>query len=158
VVNSGFTTPVLSGQVSLQSGSNHSIQVTSTSGYSVLKFNAVDGGGLTADCGCNDVTLNPCIRTVNGVSGDAQGNLVVAGGDCIKVTSSSDGLSIADTCAKPCCGCNELQVVVGDVTTMSTQLNTLALQISQLASAVNQLQTTCLGSSIDSTSCAQDGG
>jgi hypothetical protein len=158
VINSGFTTPVLSGQISLESGSNHSIQVTSSPSYSSLKFNAIDGGGLTASCGCNDITLNPCIRTINNVSGDAQGNLVIAGGDCIKVDNTSEGLSISDTCAKPCCGCNELQVVVGDVSTMSTQLNALALQISQLASEVNQLQTTCLGSSIDSTSCATDGG
>lgn len=158
VINSGFTTPVLAGQISLQSGSNHSIQVTSAANYSTLKFNAIDGGGLSADCGCNDVTLNPCIRTVNGIHGDAQGNLAIVGGDCIKVATSDAGLSISDTCAKPCCGCNELQVVVGDVGDMTTQLNTLALQISQLASAVNQLQTTCLGSSIDSTSCAHDGG
>lgn len=158
VINSGFTTPVLSGQISLQSGSNHSIQVTSSANYNTLKFNAIDGGGLSADCDCNDITLNPCIRTVNGIHGDAQGNLAVVGGDCIKVDTSSAGLSISDTCAKPCCGCNELQVVVGDVTNMSTQLNTLALQISQLASAVNQLQVTCLSSSIDSTSCAHDGG
>lgn len=158
VVNSGFTTPVLAGQISLQSGSNHSIQVTTSGNYSTLKFNAIDGGGLSDTCGCNDVTLNPCIRTINGIHGDAQGNLAIVGGDCIKVDTSDTGLAISDTCAKPCCGCNELQVVVGDVTTMTTQLNTLALQISQLASAVNQLQTTCLGSSIDSTSCAQDGG
>lgn len=152
VVNSGFTTPVISGQVVLNSGSNHSINYTAAS--NTLKFNAIDGGGLTATCGCNDVELNPCIRTINGQPADAQGNFLVYGGDCITVTNATNAISIADSCAKPCCGCNELQVVVGDVDLLDTQLSELAAQINSLASQVNSLQTACLSSSIDSASCS----
>jgi hypothetical protein len=158
VVNSGFTTPVLSGQISLTSGSNHSISVTSSSGYSSLRFNAVDGGGLTEACDCNDIELSPCIRTINGLTGDPQGNVSIVGGDCVFVNTSSDGISISDTCAKPCCGCNELNVVVGDVDNLNNKLSTLANEITILASSVAQLQNICLTSSVDSTSCAQDGG
>lgn len=160
VVNSGFTTPVLSGQISLQSGSNHSIAVTSSpSGtYTALKFNAVDGGGLTDACDCNEVELSPCIRTINGIHGDAQGNVSIVGGDCINVSTVSSGIVVSDTCAKPCCGCNELQVVVTDVDSMSAKLDALANQITVLAASVSQLQNVCLASSIDPTSCAQDGG
>ena len=157
VVNSGFTTPLISGQVSLQSGANHTIGVSQGVASTNLKFNAVDGGGLTVSCDCNDVELSPCIRTINNIHGDAQGNVAIVGGDCINVSTESDGISISDTCAKPCCGCNELQVVVGDVDAITSQLNTLAQQITLLASSVAQLQNICLASSMDPTSCAQDG-
>jgi len=158
VVNSGFTTPVLSGQISLQSGSNHSIAVTSSSEYSSLKFNAVDGGGLAETCDCNDIELSPCIRTINGLLGDAQGNFTVVGGDCVTVSNGANSISISDTCAKPCCGCNELQVVVTDTENLNNRLTELALQITQLASSVATLQNVCLSSSTDPTSCAQDPG
>lgn len=158
VVNSGFTTPVLSGQISLQSGSNHSITVTSSPEYSALRFNAVDGGGLEETCDCNDIELSPCIRTINGLRGDAQGNIAIVGGDCVSVETDSDGITISDTCAKPCCGCNELQVVVTDTENLNSRLTELANQITLLASSVADLQNVCLGSSIDPTSCAQDGG
>lgn len=154
VLNSGLTTPVISGQVLFESGSNHSIAVDGNT----LKFNALDGGGLQAECECNDVELSPCIRTVNGIHGDPVGNLVISGGDCINVSSSSgDGLLIEDTCAKPCCGCTELQVVATDTSNISLQINALIAQIAALSSVVNALQNTCLGSSTDPTTCAQDG-
>jgi len=153
VVRSEATTPVLSGQISFESGSNHSIQVTENT----LKFNAVNGEGLQAQCECNDVQLGPCIRTINNVPGDPLGNIVVAAGDCISISNQSGGISISDSCAKPCCGCNELQVVVNDVESLSTQLSSLANQIAILTSNVQSLQATCLGSNVDSSSCAQDG-
>lgn len=158
VINSGFTTPVLAGQISLQSGSNHSIAVTSSPDYSALRLNAIDGGGLEETCDCNDIELSPCIRTINNLRGDAQGNIAIVGGDCVSVVTNSDGISISDTCAKPCCGCNELQVVVTDTENLNNRLTELALQITQLASSVANLQNICLSSSTDPTSCAQDGG
>lgn len=153
VQNSGATTPVLSGQLAFQSGSNHSIAVTGNT----LKFNAIDGGGLQVECECNDVELGPCIRTINNIQGDSLGNIVVAGGDCISVSNQEGGISISDSCAKPCCGCNELQVVVTDVDSLSSQLSALANQIAILTSNVQSLQATCLASNVDSSSCAQDG-
>jgi TolB-like protein len=158
VVNSGFTTPVMAGQISLQSGSNHSIAVTSFSDYSSLRLNAVDGGGLAETCDCNDIELSPCIRTINGLQGDAQGNVTIVGGDCVSVVNTAEGITISDTCAKPCCGCNELQVVVTDTENLNSRLTELALQITQLAGSVAELQNVCLSSSIDPTSCGQDGG
>ena len=86
----------------------------------------------------------------------SQGNIAIVGGDCISVSTGGDGLVISDTCAKPCCGCNELQVVVSDVDALTAQLNVLQNQITLLASSVTQLQNVCLASSIDPTSCAQD--
>jgi hypothetical protein len=153
VQNSGVATPVLSGQLVFVSGSNHSIAVTSNT----LKFNAINGGGLQVECACNDVELGPCIKTINNIQGDSHGNIVMAGGDCITVSNDSSGISISDSCAKPCCGCNELQVIVTDVESLSSQLSTLANQIAVLTSNIQSLQATCLASNVDLSSCAQDG-
>ena len=47
--------------------------------------------------------------------------------------------------------------MVDDVDAMRTQQNDLALRISQLSSGMSSLQQNCLGSSLDPSSCAQDG-
>jgi len=156
VQTSGAVTSVLSGQVLLTSGTNHSITATSTPQGHNLTFNAIDGGGLQAACDCSDVELSPCIRTINSMPGDASGNISIVGGDCIIVESSNNEVSLADSCAKPCCGCNELQVVVSDVESLTSQLGSLSNQIAILTSSVQSLQNICLGSSIDPTSCAAE--
>ena len=153
-VSSGSTTSLLTGQLILASGSNHTIKVQNNR----VTFNAIDGGGLSSDCQCNDITLDSCIKTINGVGSDDIGNITISGGDCITVTNESgaNGITLADSCAKPCCGCNELTVVATDVDSLISQLNTLATQIAILSGNVTALQNTCLASSVDPSSCAQD--
>ena len=153
-VSSGSTTSLLTGQLILASGSNHTIKVQGNR----VTFNAIDGGGLSSDCQCNDITLDPCIRTINNIGSDNIGNITISGGDCITVTNdaSSNGITLADSCAKPCCGCNELTVVATDVDSLVAQLNQLATQIALLSGNVTSLQNTCLASSVDPSSCAQD--
>jgi hypothetical protein len=153
IFSSGSTTPLLTGQLVLQSGSNHRIL---SQGDKII-FNAIDGGGLSSDCPCNDITLSPCIRTINGITPSTIGDITVQGGDCITVEpGSSSSILISDSCAKPCCGCNELSVVATDVDSLVTQLNTLANQIAILSANVTSLQNTCLSSSVDPSSCAAD--
>ena len=153
VFSSGSTTPLLAGQLVLQSGSNHRIL---SQGDKII-FNAIDGGGLSSDCPCNDITLSPCIRTINGITPSTIGDITVQGGDCITVEpGSTSSILISDSCAKPCCGCNELSVVATDVDSLVTQLNTLANQIAILSANVTSLQNTCLSSSVDPSSCAAD--
>lgn len=153
-VSSGSTTSLLTGQLILASGSNHTIKVQGNK----VTFNAIDGGGLSSDCQCNDITLDSCIRTINGVRSDNIGNITISGGDCITVTNEAgaNGITLADSCAKPCCGCNELTVVATDVDSLVAQLNQLANQIAILSGNVTSLQNTCLASSVDPSSCAQD--
>ena len=153
-VSSGSTTSLLTGQLILASGSNHTIKVQGNR----VTFNAIDGGGLSSDCQCNDITLDPCIRTINNIGSDNIGNITIEGGDCISVTTDAgaNGITLSDSCAKPCCGCNELTVVSTDVDSLVTQLNELARQIGILSSNVTSLQNTCLASSVDPSSCAQD--
>jgi len=152
-------TQVLSGQITLESGSNHSINTTQILGQGFrLQLNAIDGGGLDESCPCSGIELAPCIRTINNVPADPLGNINLVGGDCVQVQTSDTGISISDSCAKPCCGCNELQVLVEDVEGMKTLQGQLTSQIGILGGSINGLQQSCLGSSLDPSSCAEDGG
>jgi hypothetical protein len=158
VSSASGTTSVLSGKVMLQSGANHTISAVPVSGNYELTFNAIDGAGLEEECACSGIELPPCIRTINNVSADVQGNINIVGGDCVKIDSSQTAtISVADSCAKPCCGCNELQVLVDDIDTLKGVQIGLASQIGVLGGGISGLQQNCLGSSLDPSSCASDG-
>lgn len=159
VLRSGSMSSLMSGQITLSSGTNHSIGVGINTNNSTLTFNALDGTGLQEDCECsNAVALNPCIRTINGTGVDSSGDYSIKGGTCVAVTSSNGEITISDTCATPSCGCSELQSVADDSLTLKTQLSILATQISNLEAQVGALTNTCLRSSIDPTSCAEESG
>jgi len=153
------TSSLISGQVVLNSGANHRMSVggTAASGYTVT-MNAISSDSFQEICACNDVEIGPCITTINGVSPDSNGGIELLASDCISITPSAaaNSISIADTCAKPCCGCSELEVLVADVSALTSQLSLLQAQIGVLTGNVSSLQDVCLGSRIDATSCAQD--
>lgn len=156
VLQSGSETPVIRGQVNLASGSNHSIAVVPVGSVTDIRLNAVSSEGFSEDCGCGEVTLGPCIRTVNSRGPDAAGNFSIVGGDCVNVTGTDNGLSLSDTCAKPCCGCAELDVVNQDLEALRQQIQSLISQAGNLRSNMEQLQTTCLGSQFTPESCAPE--
>lgn len=153
------TSSLISGQILLNSGANHRMSVggTAAAGYTVT-MNAVSSDSFQEVCACNDVEVGPCITNINGVTPDSSGRLELLASDCIQITpnSSANSIAIADTCAKPCCGCSELEVLVADVSALTSQLSLLQSQIASLTGGVAGLQDVCLGSRIDATSCAQD--
>lgn len=156
VFSDSSTSSLLSGQVTLASGTNHRMQIDGNSdiGYTV-KLNAIRNDDFAEVCDCNDVELGPCVRTINGVRPNSSGNITLIGTDCIDISSAGDStISLGDNCAKPCCGCNELEVLVTDVTALTSQLALLQAQIGVLSGNVASLQDTCLSSRIDATSCA----
>lgn len=156
VFSDSSTSSLLSGQITLSSGANHRMDVSGNSdiGYTI-KMNGIRGEDYREVCECNDVELGPCVKTINGVAPNATGNIDILGSDCIDVKSSGQAsIEISDTCAKPCCGCTELDILVSDVTALTSQLALLQAQIGVLAGNVDSLNNTCLSSRIDATSCA----
>jgi hypothetical protein len=122
-------------------------------------MNAISGEDFREVCQCNDIELGPCVRTINGIAPNVEGNIDILGSDCIEVKSSGQAsIEVSDTCAKPCCGCTELDILVSDVTSLTSQLALLQAQIGVLAGNVDSLNNTCLSSRIDSTSCAPEEG
>ena len=161
VFSDSSTSALLSGQITLKSGINHRMGVTGTaqSGY-IVTMNGVNSTDFEDVCQCNDVELGPCVKSINGVTPNADGRIDILGSDCIEVTGSEDAsgssIQIGDTCAKPCCGCNELNVLVADVTALTSQLALLQAQIGVLAGSVDSLTNTCLSSRIDAASCISE--
>lgn len=156
VFSNSSTSTLLAGQVVLNSGVNHRMNVDGSNqvGYTVT-MNAINSENFQEECPCSDVELGPCIRTINNVPPDPNGDIVITGESCISVTAAESTSSIAldDVCAKPCCGCTELQVLVSDVNALTGQLTALQAEIAVLTASVNGLQDVCLGSQIDSVSC-----
>jgi len=151
------TSSLISGQVLLNSGANHRMSVggNAADGYTVT-MNAVSSDNFQEICECADVEVGPCIRSINTVTPNSNGRVDIQAGDCLVITSGTNSISISDTCAKPCCGCSELEVLVADVSALTSQLSLLQSQIGVLTGSVSSLQDVCLGSRIDATSCTPD--
>lgn len=105
----------ITGIVELVEGAN--VRLTYTAGNpSRITISAIDGEGLTQECECDKTYAPPPpIRTINGVPGDSGGNMVVDGYDCVSVEMGSAQLKLKDKCAKPCCGCTELEFITSNM-------------------------------------------
>jgi hypothetical protein len=105
-----------------------------------ILFNAIDGQGLNADCECNEATTLPCVKTINGIDPDENGRFNLLESDCLKLQEIANGLKLADTCATPCCGCQELDVVTQTLERVQTQVNSLENLASRLEGAINVME------------------
>lgn len=77
---------------------------------------------------------NP-IYNINGISPDDKGTFYIRGGDCVSVSGNGTGLTLSNTCAKPCC--TEEQTV----TELGSSLVTLNAAIERLTQYYNTLTT-----------------
>jgi len=98
-----------------------------------LRFKAGVGNTVILDAGEN-IGLNTicsdyvgCIKTINGIPGDAEQNFTLDFSDCITLTPipANTGLLLQDVCCKPCVGCSEIGELTTRLTTTETNLVTL---------------------------------
>ena len=151
------------GQVALISGANHRIDSSGspTTGFSLV-FSARDVTDFSAECGCPDIILGDCIRTINNVppggggggGGGGNGNIDITGGDCISISPGPTSITIADQCSKPCCGCGELQYITQDITALNASISSMRTNLSTLSGHVSILREVCLATTANPTSCA----
>lgn len=109
---------------------------------------AIDvGDGLGLNEACEDD--RPCLKTINNVTPDANGNFTLTTSDCAKFTELTSGtlkgLNLSDSCCKPCLSCNEigeltqrLMQLESDLLALRRHYNDVALltqQFGQLSSA-----------------------
>jgi len=134
----------LSGDVVLAAGNNLALSVDG--GLETITLDA-DGGVVIDDrySGNTDQAGRRPIQTVNGVGPDDDGNLTLVGTSCLQIATGVNRLSLDDTCAEPCCGCEELQRVqeanenLGDSQSeLNAFLNTLENQILNLEQNFNR--------------------
>ena len=101
--STGYETKRLRGDIRLKAGRNCRLsyndqtKTITISADSTSKYNdeclCADGGGY--------------VKTLNGVRVEA---VTLKGSECIDVSVANGVISIKDICAKPCCGCAELEV------------------------------------------------
>ena len=95
---------------------------------------------LAEECGCASQTeAAPCIKTINGVQPTAEGNITLEGDQCLQTREGVNLISLIDQCSKPCCGCDELKVVLDQSAGLINDAATLRSKIYQLEGIVAQL-------------------
>jgi len=137
--NADGTSVSVTGDVTILAQTNTKFrQINSTT----VAIDAGDGLGLNAACADD----RPCLKTINSIAPDANGNFQLTASDCARFSALTagtlKGLNLADSCCKPCLSCNE----IGDLTQRLMQLESdlLALrehynEVSLLAKQFGQL-------------------
>jgi len=97
------------------------------------------GNGLGLNTQCSD-QLN-CIKTINGIPPDADGNFTLDFSDCATLPSDT-GLLLEDVCCKPCLGCDDIEQLTNRLMTAETGLLSLRTYYDNLLKLFNDFKTT----------------
>jgi len=128
----------LTSDITLVAGNN---LVLSTNGVDELTLDA-DGGIVIDDrfSGNTDDSGRTPIKTINGVTPDGDGNLDLVGTSCLSIIAGVSRLTLDDTCAEPCCGCEELERVQEGFSNIGDSQGELNAFLNTLESQINNLQ------------------
>lgn len=127
----------LNENVTLQGGNNVDITAAGSSLFQIH----VSGGVVVDDglSGNTDNAGNRPIRSINGVQPNANGELTLLGTNCLKLNPETNGIGLEDSCAQPCCGCDELEVVKTAANNIQASQDDLLLTIRDLRTEQNNL-------------------
>ena len=137
------------GDIILSAGSNVEFEVqevdedtTKITIHAVASADFMDTPSSDA-CVCDTYETAPCIRTINSIHPDNNGNINVVGVNCVTVTNGDHTLTLNDTCASPKCGCDtvtDLGATVRDledgVASLNNFVNRLDVIVTQTASVI----------------------
>jgi hypothetical protein len=154
VANGSELSDRLYGDITLIAGTNMRLGVGSGVDGPEIVFNAINGENLNTDCICQVPNTGECIRCINGVCSD-DGTFTFGQGTCIEITPTANGLIFTDTCAQPCCGCEELDALNGQIDRFSDGVNTLQNFVTRLSSEVTQMSLVVLGSRLGDSGCSR---
>jgi hypothetical protein len=133
----------LVGDVHLREGYN--IRLTVEDG-NVIRIDAVDGGGLSEDCGCD---TGRCIQTINGIGPDANLNFTLTGDECLNIQPMASGLKLVDLCSNSCCGCDQLTAMVNDINQYTQSLQRMEALLAKLEGKVDNATDNVLASFVN---------
>jgi len=139
VRNGGDVSDPIYGVVELVAGTNMTITVSGNQ----ITFNAIDGANLNQDCGClstADRTQAPCIRRINGQQANSQGNIQFTGVNCITVQTGNNALTIKDVCSEPCCTVEDINKIISDLNSLTTDVRTQGFAQQKLENNLQQMQ------------------
>jgi hypothetical protein len=148
IQNGDDISDAIQGDIIFEAGTNVLLQFIAGPGSEPdrIQINAIEGEGMNEECDCAEATTLPCIKTINGVGPDSGGDFDLLGDDCLKLNAVANGIQFVDECAKPCCGCDELNVVITTNKSVLNQVYALERLISQLEGNMQQLETNLLSS------------
>lgn len=155
LVNNGERSEKLTGVIELNAGSNIRLSVAAAGAVNTVRIDAIKGEGLTRDCVCDDATDGPCIKTINGIPPDDNGNFIIQGDDCLIPQGITNGVKLVDQCSKPCCGCQELEAVTRDLERFGSAATSLENYLNRLEGSVNRMNLTVLGSRLNDRGCRE---
>lgn len=144
----------LVGHIVLVPRLNTAIQTDSDA--NTVVFNALDGAGLKSSCDCNnEIELGECIKQINGVSPDPTGKISLTSGPCVNIASntSDHSITIAETCSSPCCGCEQLDVIVADLRELDQGFKQMDTFLNALAGQVGTITASAFASVVTSDGC-----
>lgn len=151
IVSGDNRSPRYYGDIEAVAGNNIALSITSAG----IRIDAVAGAGLTAECDCpGSQTLAVPIRTINGISPDANGAFTLVGDDCLSVETIAGGFRLRDRCSAPCCGSAELKALAADLEHFGTEATALQNFVSRLDSLANQFGAVVLSSRLNDSACA----
>lgn len=156
VVNGNDRSDRIVGDVVLRAGTN--MRITASIGdENIVTLSAINGEGLNEDCECNDLVQAPCIRRINGVGPDPNGDLDIGTNSCLEIVAQADLylLTIKDICSTPCCGCKELDAINAQLNLFGDAKTTLANTANRLEAQQTQFHLVVLGSKLGDTGCEQ---
>ena len=126
VDTSGYTSLMLTGDVSLIAGEN--IRFDYRPDGNALVVSADPNSGYAEKCDC-EVSETEFVRSINGI---AIGDVQITGDDCVGVTTDNSVIRITNECAKPCCGCAETTFINQTINDLQTSVGTLSGNVSSL--------------------------
>ena len=115
----------LQGDVSIVAGRN--IRLVYLPDDNAIRIDADSNSGYNEECKCE--VEESTISSINGISVN---DVMIEGGDCIKITTEDGVIRIEDTCAKPCCGCAETTFINQTINDLQTSVNTLSGNVASL--------------------------
>ena len=136
-INGRETSDPLTGDIYVIAGRNTRFQVA---GNQVTLDALPLSENLAEECACEDAaTAADCIKTINGVEPDENGDFTLEGMECITIEPGEALLTFLDECSEPCCGCDELKVVLDTTAMLMNDAATLRSQVAAMEGVVMQL-------------------
>ena len=141
VKSSGVLSELMRDVIILEPGSN--VRIRTDLDTNTIWLDAVGDEDFMAACVCEGSRgQGECIRTINGVGPNQNGDFTVQPGQsCLEISAITNGLLLSDSCSSPCCGCQELDIVNSALQVLRDQFATLNAFAERLETTAEQLQT-----------------
>jgi hypothetical protein len=130
----------LTGYVVLDAGPNIRLTTAVTSTGNLVTISAGSNPNYTQSCVCGNGEPTQGIISINGQTGDSNGNFNIIGKGCYQFTPVANGIEITNTCTDPCCTCDQLEGVLKDVRDFGNGAASLEQYLVKIGEALERLQ------------------